>query len=41
MNVKHSDMIMRMKDVAVLDSEWDLYHFDDGLASQFQSIDWI
>ncbi len=29
-----------MKDVAVLDGEWHLYHLDDVLASQYQSIDW-
>ncbi len=29
-----------MKWVALLDGEWDLYHFDDVLASQYQSIDW-
>ncbi len=29
-----------VKDVAVLDGERDLYHLDDALASQCQSIDW-
>ncbi len=29
-----------MKDVAVLDGDWDLYHLDDVLASQYQSSDW-
>ncbi len=31
---------LSMKDVAVLDGEWDLYHLDDVLASQYQSSDW-
>ncbi len=29
-----------MDDVTVLDGEWDLYHLDDVLASQYQSSDW-
>ncbi len=29
-----------MKDVAVLDGEWDSCHLGDVLASQDQSIDW-
>ncbi len=29
-----------MKDVAVLNGEWDLCHLDDVLASQYQSSDW-
>ncbi len=29
-----------LKDVAVLAGEWDIYHLDDVLASQYQSRDW-
>ncbi len=29
-----------VKDVTVLDGEWDSYHLDDMLASQYQSNDW-
>ncbi len=29
-----------MKNGEVLDGEWDLYHLDDMLVSQYQSIDW-